>query len=263
MPGSAMRAVATGTHTPHVTRSTSIGATNDDAPSISSSSSFSSTSLENMPSPNLNISPYISPTVLAMSSNRKNNPAHSPLGPPSSNLPTLSLDLTIGMMATRAKELSASDPRPSSARPRRAWPIMRSRSDRFFFSLSFRERSSFEEPLPVRSPSSALPPSDSSSARRRAFAIRPSRRPTRHLAVSLSSLRILGARRIKNRDFSMIAPSMPPPLSTAGSSFRDGRTLSPPASPSLALSAPPPPARVKAETSAELDCNSRRRRRVV
>ena len=169
-PGSAMSAVATGTHTPHVTRSTSMP-----PPCVA-----------NMPSPLLSTGPNIFLTVLAMSSSKKKRPAHSPLDPPSSNAPMDSLDLIIGMIATLAKADSAWLPFPRSANPRRQCPIMRRR-----FSCVSAETETFDSPADrIRTRS------DSSVA-------------TRHLAVSLSSLLIRGASFIKNRDFSMMTPLIP------------------------------------------------------
>ena len=237
MPGSAISAVATGTHTPHVTRSTSILVCGTIFPSSSLlSQSMAIISLANMPSLTLKIVPYIPLTVFAISSNRKNNPAHSPRDPPSSNFPLDSLDRMIGIMATRAKALSASCPFPSNARPRKQCPIINMRScDRCPLSCL------------VNLFSLSLLLSES-SIKCRTFVSRLSNLPTKHLAVSLSSRRIRGESFIKKRDFSMITPLIP--LVMEDVSFREGSMLVESLSasfPDLAGVAPP---MVMAETSA-------------
>mmetsp|Transcript_1683 Transcript_1683/g.3883 ORF Transcript_1683/g.3883 Transcript_1683/m.3883 type:complete len:266 (-) Transcript_1683:304-1101(-) len=261
MPGSAISAVATGTHTPHVTRSTAILDVRL-APSPS---------LANMPSLALSIGPYMSFTVVATSSSRKNNPAHSPRDPPSSNLPMESLLRSMGMMATRAKADSASGPFLSKARPRRHEEMVRRREFRMRRRRSASSCSVWL--LSRRSSSSSFArsssPSFSSSVRCRTLVSRLSNLPTRHFAVSLSNRRIRGASFIRKRDFSMMTPLIPPPpFAEEDASSSDGGMLLPaaPSSPA-ALSeeeaASLPPIMVMAETSAVLDWSSWRRWRVV
>mmetsp|Transcript_24932 Transcript_24932/g.53117 ORF Transcript_24932/g.53117 Transcript_24932/m.53117 type:complete len:247 (-) Transcript_24932:842-1582(-) len=242
MPGSAISAVATGTHTPQVTRSNSIL-----DPLLS---------LANIPSLALSMGPYISFTVVATSSRRKNSPAHSPLDPPSSSFPMDSLERRMGMMATRANADSASGPLRSNARPRRHDEMV-SRST----CWTRRRCSSFNcllRPLSCRPLSSSSSQSFSSSFKRRTLASRLSSLPARHLAVSLSSLRMRGASFIRNRDFSMTTPLMPP---SALTSLREGRMLA--LSESFEASTAPPLIIAMAETSSELDWSSCRRWRVV
>mmetsp|Transcript_55160 Transcript_55160/g.83466 ORF Transcript_55160/g.83466 Transcript_55160/m.83466 type:complete len:269 (+) Transcript_55160:1302-2108(+) len=111
MPASAMKAVAIGTQTPAVMRSTAI---------------FGPTS--NMASARRRTGPNALEMDSVISSSREGRPAHSPRGPPSSSRPIDTFERIMGIIATRAKILSTSLPRPSKARPRMQLPSNSRRS---------------------------------------------------------------------------------------------------------------------------------------
>mmetsp|Transcript_8480 Transcript_8480/g.17530 ORF Transcript_8480/g.17530 Transcript_8480/m.17530 type:complete len:301 (+) Transcript_8480:4280-5182(+) len=267
IPGSAIKAVATGTHTPQVTKSTSIGVLQPFAVlsfSCSLALPFPCSTLTslsagaNIPSETRNMDPYIDATVLAMSSRRKKRPAHSPRDPPSSSFPMESLDRMMGIMATLANALSASAPFPNRAKPLKQCPIINNKFSflRFLACLSL----SFDGCTPPR----PIPSSSSSGGARSSWNCRSmtdlistrssSNLPTRHLTVSLSSRRMRGDNFMRKRDFSMMTPPSPEAEleAVAGPPKSEGREL-------LALSSEVEEAAVRAETWAEEVCNSWRR----
>mmetsp|Transcript_36289 Transcript_36289/g.108827 ORF Transcript_36289/g.108827 Transcript_36289/m.108827 type:complete len:241 (-) Transcript_36289:749-1471(-) len=192
--GSAMRAVAMGIHTPAVTRSTSTGAVVA-LPLSSSSTPADGVDTSNMLSLSLSTPPNVDPIDAATSSNKLDNPAHSPLDPPSSSRPMDTFVLTRGMMATRAKADSASLPRPRRANPRRQCPTMRSSRD------SAAANEEVAPPAPSTTPPSSslslspatLPSISSSTFSSLAVSDR---------TASLSSRRMRGANFIRNFAFS-------------------------------------------------------------
>mmetsp|Transcript_14467 Transcript_14467/g.36322 ORF Transcript_14467/g.36322 Transcript_14467/m.36322 type:complete len:215 (+) Transcript_14467:1448-2092(+) len=106
-----MSAVAIGTQTPPVIRSTSTFVPRSNITSASS-----------------NTGPNVPATETTMSSNNDFSPVHSPRGPPSSIRPMDIFERIRGIIATRAKMFSTSFPLPSRARPRMQCPIMSCKS---------------------------------------------------------------------------------------------------------------------------------------